>query len=62
MWFVAFILTAFLAIGASMWIISMFINKSNNRGDSKALYENFASTPLIIDDREDDKSREIALR
>ena len=62
MWFFAFLLAAFLAIGVSMWIISMFINKPNNRGDSKALYENFASTPLIIDDREDNKGRRIELR
>lgn len=62
MWFVAFVIAAFLSVSVSVWLISGMINKSNNKGDSKADFYDFTSVPLIIDDREDNQLRKIPLR
>lgn len=62
MWVFAFLLAVFLSVSVSLWLISHLINKSNNKGDSKADFYNFAGAPLVIDDREDNKTRKIPLR
>ena len=62
MWIFAFILAAFLSVSVTMWIISRMIDKSNNKGDSKADFFTFAGAPLVIDDREDNKMNKIPIR
>ena len=58
----AFIIAAFFSISLSMWFISRMINKSNNKGDSKADFFAFSGAPLIIDDREDNKTSKVPIR
>ena len=62
MWIFAFILAAFLSVSVTMWFISRMINKSNNKGDSKADFYAFTGAPLIIDDREDNKTSKVPIR
>lgn len=62
MWILAFLLAAFFSVCVSLWFISRMINKSNNKGDSKADFYTFTGTPLVIDDREDNKTVKIPIR
>lgn len=62
LWFLAFIVAAFLSVSVTVWLISKMIDKSNNKGDSKADFYDFATVPLVIDDREDNQIRKIPLR
>lgn len=62
MWIFAFLLALFFSVSVSLWFISRMINKSNNKGDSKADFYAFSGAPLVIDDREDNKVKQIPIR
>ena len=48
MYVLGFLLAAFVSLGVICWFFTDMINRSNNKGDSKADFVDFSSEPLVI--------------
>lgn len=57
-----FLLSAIFAIGIVLWVVTSLINKSNNKGDSSAEFDDFSVGGLVVLDKEDNRVSQIPLR
>lgn len=57
-----FLGAAFLVTGVVFFLLCLQIDKSNNKGDSKAEFSDFATGTLLVHDREDGAKKPIPMR